>query len=124
LYNSFTGEAFGVRKKDTGIIIVPVCFAASTLKTRLIGLLGKKNLEKDQGLLIPSCRSIHTFFMHFPIDCVFLDSQNKITKVTSNLQPNRIGFSLKAKTVLEIPSGLINKFRLEKGNILEFIHIR
>ena len=62
---------------------------ARTLFERIRGLIGVKNLPPGEGLLILRCNSIHTFFMSFPIDAVFLDRSDRVVKVVRNIRPWR-----------------------------------
>ncbi len=55
--------------------------------SRIIGLLGRQRLSANEGLLIPRCRSIHTFGMRFAIDVVWLSQADLVTGVSSNVQP-------------------------------------
>ena len=63
---------------------------AENLYARTKGLLGRKNLPLSEVLWIDRCPSVHTFFMQFPIDVVFVDKNMKVTKVHKNLKPWRI----------------------------------
>jgi uncharacterized protein len=82
---------------------------AASLPTRIKGLLGRDSLPTGEGLLIRPCKGIHTFFMKFPIDVVFLDKSNRILKSFSRLPPNRITpIYLKAHSVLELPAGTLD----------------
>jgi uncharacterized membrane protein (UPF0127 family) len=81
---------------------------ADTLPARLRGLLGKDRLPEGDGLLIRPCKGIHTFFMKFPIDAVFLDRDNLVVALFRSLPPNRITpVYLKAVSVLELPAGTL-----------------
>jgi uncharacterized membrane protein (UPF0127 family) len=79
---------------------------ADTFWKRALGLMGKPRLEAGRGLLIPRCRSIHTCFMRFPIDVIFLDEQNRTVKIIRNIKPWRLAWGdRKACSVLEVESG-------------------
>jgi len=81
---------------------------ADTLFTRMKGLLGKKELPKGQALWIKPCFSVHTFFMKFPIDVVFLNKTNQVIAAVSNLSPNRMTrLYPQSFSVLELPTGTI-----------------
>ena len=92
---------------------------AQSFRDRLIGLLSTKELPHNKGLWITPCRSIHTFFMKFSIDVLFLSDQMEVIKMHSNMKPFRITpcYS-KAKTVLELPSGTIHSSQTQLGDIL------
>ena len=86
---------------------------------RLKGLIGKKDLKKDEALFIPKCPSIHTFFMSFPIDVIFMDEDFKIVSMFEELPPNRMVFGgLKSRSTLELKQGQIGNLNLKKGDEL------
>ncbi|WP_051309756.1 DUF192 domain-containing protein [Desulfogranum japonicum] len=79
---------------------------AETMMSRLVGLLGRSGLGSGHGLLISPCNQVHTFFMRFVIDVVFLDSENHIVKICPAMRPWRLSpMVFKAKAVLELPEG-------------------
>lgn len=87
---------------------VPHLEVADTFLKRAIGLLGRSSLPCGHGLLIPRCRSIHTFLMRFPIDVIFFDNNRCIVKVVRGLKPWRIAYaSRQATSVIEVQSGWI-----------------
>ena len=81
------------------------CFVAETPLTRLKGLLGRSRLLSGEGLLIRPTSAIHTCFMRFPIDAVFLDRDLVVVKVVSDLRPWRLAARRGAKSVLELAAG-------------------
>lgn len=89
--------------------------------SRLIGLLSKRSIEENEGLLIVPCTSIHTFFMRFTIDLVFLDKNNRVVGTCSNVYPNRIRFApRKTHSVLEIAEGNVKKTGIHLDDLLIF----
>ena len=60
---------------------------ADTMVKRTKGLLGKKKLEDDEGLLLCGCRAIHTMFMKFPISVIFIDQEYQILGIENNIKP-------------------------------------
>lgn len=92
---------------------------AKSFFSKLTGLIFKKNLKIGQGFLIENCSSIHTFWLRFPIDVLFLDKNNKILHVITNLKPFRITPFIKGSVkVLEIKAGEIKRLGLKPGNFL------
>jgi uncharacterized protein len=73
--------------------------------TRMRGLVGRRALPSGQGLLLRPAPSIHTAFMRFPIDVVFLDGDLRVLKLVQRLQPWRTALALSAKAVLELAAG-------------------
>ena len=84
------------------------------------GLLGRKGLAAGEGLWIIPCESVHTFFMQFPIDLVYLDRKHVIKKVRESVPPWRISVCFSAHSVLELPSGTIRSTETRAGDALEF----
>ena len=79
---------------------------ARTFAERARGLIGTKSLPPDEGMLILKCNAIHTFFMSFPIDAIFLDKNDNVVKTVKNIRPWRffVWGGFKAAKVLEIKS--------------------
>ena len=78
------------KQNQNNFVIAEQVEVASTFRQRLIGLLGKNDFSKGTALWIHRCNSIHTFFMRFPIDVVFVDKQLKVCKVVQNIKPFRL----------------------------------
>jgi uncharacterized membrane protein (UPF0127 family) len=97
---------------------------ATSFSERLIGLMFKERPPKgSNGLLIDPCNSIHTCFMRYPIDVIFLDASNKIIKIIYRLKPWRFTLIyLGAQKTLEIPSGDL-KSPLKVGDVLEVSYV-
>ena len=94
---------------------------ADNLFTRTIGLISKKSLDDGEGLLIKPCCSIHTFFMKFNIDVVFLDSKNQILAIYENVTPFKVlPIHITACYVLELKAGEISKSGLGVGDEIFF----
>ena len=84
---------------------------ACTHWTRLRGLIGTAaaDFTTGSGLWIAPCRGVHTFAMSFPIDVLYLDSQDVVIHLETNLRPWRLAaVKARAKSVLELPSGCIS----------------
>ena len=94
---------------------------ARTSASRNKGLLGRDRLAPGEGLWIVPCESIHTFFMRFPIDLVYLDREKHIRKVRNAVGPWRISACFSAHSVIELPAGVIRTTRTERGDAIEFL---
>jgi uncharacterized membrane protein (UPF0127 family) len=113
--------AMKVIEKQGGKELVERCALADSFVTRLVGLLNHDSLAEGEGLLITSCRQVHTLFMRFAIDAVFLDDSDTVVRVES-LRPWRFsGLHLKASKVLELPFGAAERGGLKPGLRLEFV---
>lgn len=90
---------------------------ADTTVTRFIGLLGKKSLPEDTGLLIRPSSGVHTWGMSMPIDILALDGQDRVLGCYENVAPWKIrGVSLRTKSVLELPPGRISRCGVTVGD--------
>lgn len=93
---------------------------ASGFWDRLKGLLGTTSLGATQGLWIHSCNSIHTYFMKYTIDCVFLDSRLKVHSIVSNVRPGRVVWpQWGAVSVIEMKDGQANVLGIKIGDELD-----
>lgn len=81
------------------------CALAATPVARLKGLLGRTGLEPDEGLLLKPAPAIHTFFMRFTIDAVFVDREMRVVGVAPRLRPWRWARRKHARAVLELAAG-------------------
>lgn len=98
---------------------------ANSFMSRFMGLMFKRDLEKGLILKLPNTRSrrgsaIHMFFMRFPLDIVFTDSNKKVVDMIS-IEPWKTYTPIvPARYVIEMEKGTINKFNLELGDELDF----
>ena len=94
---------------------------ADTFLSRFFGLMFQKSLPSDKGVLLLPCNSIHTCFMRFPIDVVFVDKGFRVIKTIRELLPWSIIFPIReAYATLELATGTINKFELDLGDQIQF----
>jgi hypothetical protein len=93
---------------------------ADSAAKRNKGLLGRERLAPGEGLWIRPCEAVHTFWMRFPIDLIYLDRKNRIRKLVSAVPPWRLSGCLWAHSVLELPSGTIRDTRTQPGDTLDF----
>lgn len=94
---------------------------ADTFFTRTKGLLGRKEFRKGQALILNSCQSIHTFFMHFPVDVLFVDKNNCIVKTINSLKPFRLTpLYFNSVFTIELPAGVLQDTATQEGDILLF----
>lgn len=109
----------------TGCILASRVEFATTFLARLKGLLGRSSLPQNAALVLCPCSSIHTFFMKFPIDVVFLDSNFKVVEVIENIPPFRFSRIVKgARLAVELPAGTISKTGTLPGHQIELKSVR
>ena len=94
---------------------------ASSSAARQKGLLGRTGLPEGGGLWIVPCESVHTFFMKFSIDLVYIDRKKTVKKVRSNVRPWRLSACLTAHSIIELPSGVIARSQTAPGDTLELV---
>jgi hypothetical protein len=108
------------KTRDT--IIARQAVKADTLLRRMIGLLGRREFSQGEALIIKPCNSVHTLFMRFPIDIVFLDRQNKVIKLIPYLKPWRLSsLHISARLCIELPVGTIHSHPISLGDIFIFV---
>jgi uncharacterized membrane protein (UPF0127 family) len=101
-----------------GTLVCGRCRVADSFATRLRGLMGSSSLPRGAGVLLPRTRSVHTHFMRFPIDVVFLDGENRIVSTVHRLRPWRAAASRRARSVLELAAGECERLGLSEGQTL------
>jgi len=101
------------------IMVVGDIKIAKSFKERFWGLMFKKRLGSSEGLLLLGCSGIHTCFMRFPIDVVFMDIDHRVICIKEKIKPWRqSGFVRRAYMTLELPEGTVNKKNVTVGDIL------
>jgi uncharacterized protein len=83
------------------------------------GLMFRSSMPADHGMLFRPARGIHTNFMRFPIDLVFLDKENRVKKVREAMKPWRYDFS-SAAGVIEMNAGAARANGIAVGDQLHF----
>jgi uncharacterized protein len=86
---------------------------------RARGLLGRSGLPAGEGLLLSPAPGIHTAFMRFPIDALFLDRNMRVIDIVENLQPWRMASRKRARAVLELTAGESARCGVRVGDELE-----
>jgi uncharacterized protein len=98
-----------VRNQTRNTLLGEAVEIADTSEKRRVGLLKHTRLDPGSGLWIVPCESVHTFFMKFPIDLVYLDKQQKVRKVRHAVPAWRLSACLTAHSILELPAGTAQK---------------
>lgn len=100
-------------------VIATQCAEARSFLARLRGLMGHPGLQPGEGLLIDPCSSVHSFFMRFPIDVLFVDRTHTVVGVTPEMAPNRpYAGARRARYVIELPAGTIAASNTHVGDVL------
>ena len=121
---------FRVREVARGADVAATVRGATSFRERLIGLMGRPALARDEGLWLPGVNSIHMLWMRFPIDAVFLAPGGlshgrerwRVVEVRHDLPPWRgvVWWVRGASGVLELPAGSVGAAGLRPGDELEF----
>lgn len=108
-----------VTDQDRRLVVAREARIAKTHWSRFLGLMGRRKLGEGEGLLLIPGGSIHTLFMRFPIDAIFLDRDWKVRKIASNVKPYRMAFGARGVgIVLEVPAGTAAAIGIEQGDTL------
>jgi uncharacterized protein len=99
-------------------VVCESCPIADTMWTRLRGLMGRRELEPGEGLLLRPSGSVHTCFMRFAIDVVFVDSELRVLTVSPAVRPWRLRVQRGARGVLELPAGEADRVGISPGDQL------
>jgi len=109
-----------VKIRENNVTLSEHCSWAQDPYRRMLGLLNHNSLPETESLLIEPCKQVHTLFMRFEIDVVFLGASNEVLLIRT-LKPWRFSpFVWKATRVLELPSGRCTRAGLLAGAHLEF----
>ena len=112
-------RSWAVRNLTSGRVLVSRLEAAFDSATRKKGLLGRDRLAPGTGLVIAPCGGIHTCFMRFPIDVVFVARDGSVVKVRAAVQPWRLALAVTAFCAIELPSQAAAAAATRAGDRLE-----
>jgi uncharacterized membrane protein (UPF0127 family) len=102
-------------------IVCVSCSLADTIWARLRGLMGRRGLEPGEGLLLRPAGSVHTCFMRFPIDVVFMTAELEVVAVSAAVKPWRARARRGARAALELPAGTAHAAGLRAGDRLTLV---
>lgn len=111
---------YRLRNVTRGTVLGETIDIADTSAKRTTGLLKHTELRAGEGLWIVPCEGVHTFFMKFPLDLVYIDKKNVVRKVVRDVRPWRVSLCLMAHSVVELPVGAIGSSSTQKGDDLVF----
>jgi uncharacterized membrane protein (UPF0127 family) len=97
-----------IANKSKNTVLARRIFLADNPLSRMKGLLGRKALGVSEAMVIKPCNAVHTFFMRFPIDILFIGKDNRVIRVVCGLKPFRFSPAcFSAHFVIELPAGSI-----------------
>jgi uncharacterized membrane protein (UPF0127 family) len=116
-----TLRVFSVRNVDRGTVVATNAKLASGFVSRFFGLMGRKGVENGGGILMTKSASIHSFFMRFRFDAIFLDRENRVVKIVPSMRQWSIAFGGRgAKDTLELAAGAAERSGTVAGDVLAF----
>ncbi|MGA2193835.1 MAG: DUF192 domain-containing protein [Bryobacteraceae bacterium] len=107
-----------IRNQTRGTVLGEAVELADTSEKRRTGLLKHERLQPGEGLWIVPCESVHTFFMKFAIDLVYVDKRHKVRKVRHSVAPWRMSACLSAHSVIELAAGTAEQSGTQAGDEL------
>jgi len=102
--------------QQTNAPISTIVKVADTRRTRRKGLLGRDAMDPAEALIITPCFMIHTAFMRFAIDVVFIDRRGRVLKIVQKLAPWRMAIAPRAHAVIEMAAGALDTRPLAVGD--------
>ena len=102
--------------RRTGTAIATAVEVAETRQSRRRGLLGRSALDPNAALVLTPCFTIHTAFMQFAIDVVFVDGRGGVLRIVRDLRPWRMATALGARAVVELAAGKLRPGDLNVGD--------
>ncbi len=110
-----------ILNKSKNTVIAQTASLADTFWTRMKGLLGRGEISAGEALVITKCRSIHMFFMRFPIDAIFVDNQHRVVGLVTGIKPFRLSpIFFHAQYVIELKIGTITATKTSLRDQLEW----
>ncbi len=110
-----------MRKAERGTVLATRAKPASSFLSRFFGLMGRKSVEDSGGILLTRSSSIHSFFMRFRFDAIFLDKEDRVVKIVPSMRQWSIAFGGRgAKDTLELPAGVAEATGTQTGDHLLF----
>ncbi|MBP1685290.1 MAG: hypothetical protein H6Q33_1433 [Deltaproteobacteria bacterium] len=110
-----------LRNARNGLVLARKLEPAFDSKARRRGLLGRQGLDVGAALIIAPCNSIHTFFMKFAIDVVFVSRDGRVAKVYQALPAWRIGVCWNSFAVIELAAGAAARAKTRVADDLQIV---
>ncbi len=106
----------------TGADIATAVTVADTRASRRRGLLGRDGMDEGEALMLSPCIAIHTFFMRFAIDVIFVDRDSRVVRTVSRMRPWRMAIAWRAHSVIELPAGWLETLA-RRGPAGQAVHV-
>ncbi|HOV79624.1 MAG TPA: DUF192 domain-containing protein [Bacillota bacterium] len=103
-----------------GTVLAQRIEVSNCFKKRLRGLIGRPVLKPGEAMILMPCKSVHTFFMSFPIDVIFLDKEAVVIKILEKMKPFRFSPVIpRAEISVELPAGCLAHTCTREGHCLQ-----
>jgi len=112
------GNPIQIVNERTSAVVASAVELADTRAARNRGLLGRDRLEPGSALVISPCLAVHTAFMRFAIDVVFVDRNGCVVRMVRHLTPWRMAAAWRARRVIELPAGELHARDVRVGDRL------
>jgi uncharacterized membrane protein (UPF0127 family) len=107
-----------LRNSRDGRLVADFVMTTPDSAARRKGLLGRASMPEGTALIVAPTNAIHTFFMQFAIDVVFVSRNGRVVKTVRDLGPWRIAAALRAAAAIELPAGTLARVHLRRGDVL------
>jgi len=109
-----------INRRNNAVVATVVTTAVDS-RSRRRGLLGLNRMPDGQALIIAPCNAIHTWFMRFDIDVVFVTRRGEVIKRVDTVSPWRMAVAWRAFAVIELAAGALRASGTGKGDIVEVV---
>jgi uncharacterized protein len=103
-------------RREDGRVVCERCIVADRAHHRMRGLLGRRRLQPGEGMVLRPAWNVHTAFMRFPIDVVFLDADQVVIRIEASVPPWRTVSCRGAREIVELAAGECARRGLETGD--------
>lgn len=118
---TFSNGTVRVENETRGAVLADRAQVARSWWSRGWGLLGRSKLTEGEGLVIDPCSSVHTWFMRFPIDLVYVDRSGTVLKTEMAVPPYRFSAVFRGHaSVIELPAGIVERTKTQPGDRVRF----
>ena len=110
-----------LRNQRTGQLLATTLLPALDSATRKTGLLKHMSLADGEAMVIAPSNAVHTWFMRFDLDLVFVRRDGRVVKTRAGVKPWRMSAALRAFAVIEMRSGTLAERETRPGDVLEVV---
>jgi hypothetical protein len=112
---------YRLHNERDGTLVAGHVEVAADSKSRRRGLLGRDRMAPGAALVIAPCGGIHTFWMRFSIDVLFVKKDGRVVKCVDSIPPWRVALAVTAYAAIELPAGTIRLSKVRPGDRLAVV---